>query len=103
MPALIFRPMSVLGFTRNPYASGELACLSDRAVELDRQADEHSVLQRSTANGYMQRLHGQLAESLRFEAAMLRRRRDTIAEVESRTYEDFDPVDDMCSENFLKT
>jgi hypothetical protein len=80
--------MSVLGVTRDPVVSEEAACLSHRARELDRQAAEHQILQDSTANGYMRRLHGQLAESLRFEASMLRRRRDVIAELESRNYED---------------
>jgi hypothetical protein len=52
--------------------------LSDRAAELEREAEEQMELLSITANGYMKRLHRQLAESLQMEAAMLRRQRDAI-------------------------
>ncbi len=46
--------------------------LAGRAAELERQAEEQLILFELTANGYMQRLHRQLADSLRVEAAILR-------------------------------
>ena len=54
--------------------------LSDRVAELEREAEEQLELHGITANGYMKRLHRQLAESLQMEASMLRRRRDMIRE-----------------------
>ena len=52
--------------------------LGDRVAELEREAEEQLELHGITANGYMKRLHRQLAESLQMEASMLRRRRDMI-------------------------
>jgi hypothetical protein len=52
--------------------------LTVRAAQLEKEADEHLILQRCSGTNYMQRLHGELADSLRFEASMLTQQRDLI-------------------------
>lgn len=69
-------PTSPVDPTR-PVAPPDGDDLEDRAAELERQADEQLGLLGITANGYMRRLHSQLAESLRLEAAMLREQRES--------------------------
>lgn len=66
--------------TNSSVPSEEVDYLSNRAAELERQADEQLLLLGITANGYMKRLHRELAESLRLEAAILRRQRETMAD-----------------------
>ena len=61
-----------------PASNEDADTLSDRVAELEREAEEQLELHGITANGYMKRLHRQLAESLQMEATMLRRRRDMI-------------------------
>lgn len=65
---------------RTPTADDGADSLSERVAELEREAEEQMELHGITANGYMKRLHRQLAESLRMEASMLRHRRDMIRE-----------------------
>lgn len=56
--------------------------LSERVAELEREAEEQMELQEITANGYMRRLHLQLAESLQMEARMLRQRESILSEAD---------------------
>jgi hypothetical protein len=60
---------------------GDLTSLTDQANELERQADEQMFFHHSTANGYMQRLHRELAESLRLEASIIRSQRDAMERI----------------------
>lgn len=70
-------PTSSVDPTRPHATTPDGAGLEERAAELERQAEEQLDLLGITANGYMQRLHSQLAESLRLEAAMLREQRES--------------------------
>lgn len=52
--------------------------LTQRALNLETQAEEHARQQSSIGICHLQRVHRELAESLRFEAAFIRDYRDVV-------------------------
>jgi hypothetical protein len=57
---------------------GDVDHLANRATELEKQAVEQLVLMEVTAYSDLRRLHSQLAESLSFEASMVRQQQNAI-------------------------